>query len=66
MIVTDATPTLSPELLRRIDGYYLFVNTKGDHLEPMVRDRPVEHHVYINKHGRDMPAIRDWTWGEPA
>ena len=28
----------------------------------MLRNRLLEHKLYIARHGDDMPAIRDWTW----
>ena len=27
-----------------------------------MRDRLIQHKLYIEKHGDDMPDIRDWTW----
>lgn len=29
-----------------------------------IRDRLIEHKQYIQKHGDDMPSVRDWKWGQ--
>jgi len=38
----------------------------GAHAKQVIRDRLIEHREYIECHGEDMPAIRDWRWsGQP-
>ena len=40
------------------------LGTRGAHLKQAMKDKLVAHKHYIDRHGEDMPEIRDWAWGD--
>ena len=38
------------------------IGSQGAHLKQRMRNKLVEHKQYIDRHGEDLPEIRDWTW----
>jgi xylulose-5-phosphate/fructose-6-phosphate phosphoketolase len=62
-------------VLNDLDRFHLVIDTidrvpqigaKGNYLRQQLQDKLIEHRQYINKHGQDMPEIRNWKWVAPA
>ncbi|MGV8950146.1 MAG: phosphoketolase [Cypionkella sp.] len=39
------------------------LGSRGAYLKQMIRDKLIEHKLYIRKHGQDLPEVRNWKWG---
>jgi xylulose-5-phosphate/fructose-6-phosphate phosphoketolase len=39
------------------------LGSKGAYLKQWVQNKLVEHKLYIDEHGQDLPEIRNWKWG---
>ena len=38
------------------------LGAKGDHLKQMMQDKLIEHKLYINREGQDLPEVLNWKW----
>jgi xylulose-5-phosphate/fructose-6-phosphate phosphoketolase len=71
---TTTTP-FDMVVLNKLDRYHLAMDVidrvpglavTAAHIKQDFRNALIEHGRYVREHGEDMPAIRDWTWPDPA
>ncbi len=69
---TTTTP-FDMTVLNDLDRFHLAMDvidrvpklqTVAAHQKQFLRDKLIEHKLYISKYGDDMPEIRDWHWPE--
>ncbi|HWW75735.1 MAG TPA: hypothetical protein VNZ44_10080 [Pyrinomonadaceae bacterium] len=68
---TTTTPTFDMVVLNNLDRFHLVTDViervpqlerVGAHAKQAMRDRLIEHKLYISGHGNDLPEVRDWKW----
>ena len=41
------------------------IQDRAAHVQQLIRDKLIEHSIYVREFGEDMPEIRDWQWRAP-
>ena len=58
-------------VLNELDRFHLVMDTidrvprtgpQGVYLKQQLQDKLIEHKQYIDKHGEDLPEVRNWKW----
>ncbi len=69
----EGTTTTSFDMvvLNELDRFHLVLDVidrvpqlqqTGARVKQTIRDKLIEHRLYIARHGRDLPEVSDWTW----
>jgi xylulose-5-phosphate/fructose-6-phosphate phosphoketolase len=70
---TTTTP-FDMVVLNELDRFHLVsdvidrvpsLGSRAAYTKQYLRDKLLDHKVYIDKHGEDMPEIRNWMWSKP-
>lgn len=46
------------DVIDRVQG----LGSRAAYAKQFLRDKLLDHKAYIDKHGQDMPEIRNWKW----